>query len=120
VTTAITPFPARCAADRGRGRELTAELRNILLEIRKEHPHVSVPTILTTLVADGRLSNGAVSPSTVRRFCAEHGLDRVALRHGERDKVRHRWQAERPGVPFDPAKALLDRALGATKKEEEP
>lgn len=92
---ALRPKPR---SDRGRGRELTAELRNLLLEIRKEHPHVSVPTILTTLVADGRLSKGAVSPSTVRRFYAERGLDRVALRHGERDKVRLRWQAERPGA----------------------
>jgi len=84
--------------DRGRGRELAPELRTLLLEIRKEHPHVSVPTILATLVADGRLSEGAVSASTVRRFYAEHGLDRVALRHGVRDKVRLRWQAERPGA----------------------
>jgi transposase InsO family protein len=85
-------------ADRGRGRELAAELRSLLLEIRKEQPHVSVPTILTTLVADGRLTAGSVSASTVRRFYAEHGLDRVALRHGVRDKVRLRWQAERPGA----------------------
>lgn len=85
-------------ADRGRGRELAPELRTLLLDIRKEQPHVSVPTIMTTLVADGRLTAGSVSASTVRRFYAEHGLDRVALRHGVRDKVRLRWQAERPGA----------------------
>jgi putative transposase len=92
---ALRPKPR---GDRGRGRELAPELRALLLEIRKEQPHVSVPTILATLVADGRLSDNAVSASTVRRFFAEHGLDRVALRHGARDKVRLRWQAERPGA----------------------
>jgi transposase InsO family protein len=92
---ALQPKP-RC--DRGRGRELAPELRALLLDIRKEQPHVSVPTILATLVADGRLSEGAVSASTVRRFYAEQGLDRVALRHGARDKIRLRWQAERPGA----------------------
>lgn len=85
-------------ADRGRGRELPLELRRLLLDIRREQPHVSVPTILATLIADGRLTKGLVSASTVRRFFAEHGLDRVALRHGVRDKVRLRWQADRPGA----------------------
>jgi transposase InsO family protein len=88
----------KARADRGRGRDLTPELRDLLLEIRREQPHVSVPTILTTLVADGRLTEGSVSPSTVRRLFAERGLDRVALRHGARDKVRLRWQADRPGA----------------------
>jgi putative transposase len=85
-------------SDKGRGRELTDEQRDLLLAIRQEHPHVSVPTILTTLIADGRLAEGAISESTVRRFYTEKGLDRVALRHGDRDKVRLRWQAERPGA----------------------
>ena len=92
---ALRPKPR---SDRGRGRELAPELRTLLIEIRREHPHVSVPTILDTLVADGRLTKGAVHASTVRRFYAEQGLDRVALRHGTRDKVRLRWQAERPGA----------------------
>lgn len=92
---ALRPKPR---SDRGRGRELAPELRELLLEIRKELPHVSVPTILATLAADGRVTKGSVHASTVRRFYAEHGLDRVALRHGARDKVRLRWQADRPGA----------------------
>jgi putative transposase len=86
-------------SDRGRGRELSTELRSLLLAIRAELPHVSVPTILATLVADGRLARGTVSASTVRRLFVEHGLNRASPRHGEpRDKVRLRWQAERPGA----------------------
>jgi transposase InsO family protein len=57
-----------------------------------------VPVILRTLVAEGRLEPDAISPSSVRRFYQEKGLDRVALRQQPRGKVRLRWQAERPGA----------------------
>jgi putative transposase len=43
-------------SDRGRGRDLTPEQRTLLLDIRREHPTASVPLILRTLVADGRLA----------------------------------------------------------------
>lgn len=92
---ALRPKPR---ADKGRGRQLTEAERELLVAIRQERPHVSVPTILATLFADGRLAKGSVSESTLRRLYAERGLDRVALRQGVRDKVRLRWQAERPGA----------------------
>jgi putative transposase len=92
---ALRPQPR---ADRGRGRELTREQRELLLAIRREHPHVSVPTILKTLVADGRFESGMISASTLRRLYAQEGLDRVSTRGGERDKVRLRWQAAHPGA----------------------
>jgi transposase InsO family protein len=92
---ALRPEPR---ADRGRGRELTPEQRELLLAIRREHPSVSVPTILETLVADGRLESGQISPSTVRRLFVQEGLDRVSMRDGTHDKVRLRWQAEHPGA----------------------
>lgn len=85
-------------SDRGRGRDLTPTLRTLLLDIRREQPSASVPLILRTLVADGRLARGAVSPSTVRRLYAEHGLDRIPMRDGASPKTRLRWQAERPGA----------------------
>lgn len=91
---ALRPRPR---SDKGRGRELNDEQRSLLLAIREEHPHASVPLILDTLVADGRLDKGAISASTVRRLFTENGLDRVALRgHDGRDKIRLRWQAEKP------------------------
>lgn len=87
---------ARC--DRGRCQELTDEQRQLLLDIREEHPSASVPVILRTLVAEGRLEPDAISASSVRRFFQEQGLDRVALRNQARGKARLRWQADRPGA----------------------
>ena len=94
---ALRPSPR---SDRGRCRELTEAQRTLLAAIREEHPSASVPVILRTLVAEGRLEIGAISASSVRRFYQERGLDRVSLRGGNsgRGKVRLRWQAERPGA----------------------
>lgn len=85
-------------ADKGRGRELNDEQRELLLGIRKEHPNASVPLILETLIADGRLEKNAISATTVRRLYTEHGLDRVSLGQSGGGKVRLRWQAEHPGA----------------------
>ena len=94
---ALRPAPR---SDRGRCRELTPEQRQLLAAVREEHPSASVPVILRTLVAEGRLDQGAISASSVRRFYQEQGLDRVSLRQGQggRGKVRLRWQADRPGA----------------------
>jgi len=86
----------RPRSDRGRAQALPPELRQLLLDIRREHPHASVPVILRTLVADGRMDKGAASATTLRRFYKEAGLDRVGLRDGQAGKTRLRWQAERP------------------------
>lgn len=87
-------------SDRGRCRDLTEAQRSLLAEIREEHPSASVPVILRTLVAEGRLEPRAISASSVRRFYQERGLDRRSLRGGQngRGKVRLRWQADRPGA----------------------
>jgi len=94
---ALRPAPR---SDRGRCRELTAEQRQLLAAVREEHPSASVPVILRTLLAAGRLDEGAISASSVRRLYQEQGLDRVSLRQGHtgRSKVRLRGQAERPGA----------------------
>lgn len=90
---ALVPRPR---SDRGRARELTAEQRQLLCDIRREHTSASVPLILRTLVLDGRLPKGAISPATVRRLYAEQGLDRVPLRDGAGAHTRLRWQAAAP------------------------
>jgi transposase InsO family protein len=92
---ALRPEPR---SDRGRARELTPEQRELLLDIRREHRAASVSLILRTLVAEGRLNEGAVSAATVRRLYAEHGLDRIARRDGSGPKTRLRWQVEHPGA----------------------
>ena len=87
-------------SDRGRARDLAGEKRQLLLDIRCEHRSASVPLILRTLVAEGRLRKEEVSPATVRRLYVEHGLDRIPLRDGDGPKTRLRWQAEQPGALF--------------------
>ena len=89
---ALRPSPR---SDRGRARELTAEQRALLLDIRREHPTASVPVILRTLVADGRLAKGAVSATTVQRLYREAGLTRGVRPDGH---TRLRWQADHPGA----------------------
>jgi len=92
---ALAPVPR---SDRGRARELTAEQRQLLCDIRREHPTASVPLILRTLIADGRLAKDAISAATVARLFREQGLDRAAYRPGDAGHTRLRWQAERPSA----------------------
>lgn len=87
----------RARSDRGRGLGLAPELRTLLLDIRREHPDVSVPLILRTLRADGRIGL-EVTACTVRRMYAEHGLRRGASEESKGGKTRLRWQAARPGA----------------------
>ena len=92
---ALRPAPR---SDRGHAQDLAPALRQLLLDIRQEHRSASVPLILRTLVADGRLTAGAVSQATVRRLYVEHGLDRIPMREGGGQKTRLRWEAESPGA----------------------
>ncbi len=89
---ALRPAPR---SDRGRARELTPAQRELLLDIRREHPTASVPTILRTLVADGRLAKDAVSSTTVQRLYREAQLPRGVRPDGH---TRLRWQASHPGA----------------------
>ncbi|HQP36471.1 MAG TPA: DDE-type integrase/transposase/recombinase [Polyangiaceae bacterium] len=92
----LKPKPRK---DRGRGRHLTEEQKALLVDVRREHPSTSVPVILETLQDDGMLESDAVSATTVRRMFRERGLDRIAARNATgRNKVRLRWQADRPGA----------------------
>jgi transposase InsO family protein len=86
----------RGRADRGRGRDLTAELRQLICDIRREHPSASARLIVRTLVADGRLEAGTISAGTVRKLLRQEGLDRIAVRDGAGPKTRLRWQAAAP------------------------
>ena len=94
---ALRPLPRR---DRGHGRYLSTEQRQLLVDIRKEHPSAGVPLILRTLIKDGRLSRDAISESTLRRLYQTLGLDRVPLRDGTGLHTRLRWQAAEPGAVY--------------------
>jgi len=84
----------RRRSDAGHARELTEAQRELLLEIRREHPRATAALILRTLELDGRLEKEAVSASTVRRLYKEHGLDRLKLDTAD-GRIRLRWQADR-------------------------
>src|SRR5829696_190203 len=85
-------------SDRGFAQALSEELRELLLDIRREHPSASAPLILTTLTEEGYIEKEKVSEPTVRRLYAAAGLPRRAKRGEEGTKTRLRWQADRPGA----------------------
>ena len=93
----LSALVPQARSDCGRGRDLDPELRDLLCDIRREHPYVSVTLMLRTLRADGRVGN-EVKECTVRRMFAERGLTRTAPVDGKSGNARLRWQAERPGA----------------------
>jgi len=95
----LTALHPERRSDRGFAQELPLELRELLLDVRREHPAASVPLILKTLIDEGRLEMGAVSEPTVRRLYAAHGLHRRTARTADAPGgTRLRWQAARPGA----------------------
>ena len=93
----LSALVPRDRGDRGRGRALDPTVRELLCEIRREHPDISVTLMLRTLRADGRIGP-EVTACTVRRMLAERGLVRAAAADAESGTTRLRWQAERPGA----------------------
>lgn len=91
----LTSLRPDARSDRGRARELSPEQRELLLDVRREHPGASAALIVRTLVLDGRLTKGAVSTSTVTRLFRDAKLPRGVRRDGH---TRLRWQAEHPGA----------------------
>lgn len=94
----LTGLRPRPRSDRGFGQELPDELRELLLDIRREYPNASVPLIRQSLIDEGRMEPELVSEPTLRRLYAAHGLSRRAVRPDGGDKMRRRWQAEQPGA----------------------
>lgn len=87
----------RRRTDAGHGRALGEPQRELLCNIRREHPSASAELIVRTLVADGRLESKQVSAATVRRLFREHGLRRLPRRAQYDHTERRRWCAEKPG-----------------------
>jgi putative transposase len=85
-------------SDCGYAQELSKEERELLLDIRREHPGASVSLILDTLVNEGRLDAGKISEPTLRRLYAAAGLPRRAAKKTDGPTTRLRWQAEKPGA----------------------
>jgi putative transposase len=91
----LTALRPDARSDRGRARELTPEQRELLLDVRREHPGASAALIVRTLVLEGRLRKGSVSVSTVTRLYRDAKLPRGVRRDGH---TRLRWQAEHAGA----------------------
>ena len=91
----LVPKPRK---DQGQAKAINDATKELILDIRREHPSASVSLILRTLIADGRIAKQQVSESAVRRLLVRHGLDRVPLRDGKSARTRLRWSAERPGA----------------------
>jgi putative transposase len=92
---ALQPAPRK---DRGHGQKLNPEQKDLLCDIRREHPMVSADLITRTLVIQGLLDKDTLTPSTLRRFYKDQGLDSVSLKSPPHTKLRLRWQAQHPGA----------------------
>lgn len=79
--------------ERGAALVLNDEQRELLVQIREQHPSASAELIVSTLEHDGRLVAGVVSPNTVRRLFRQKGLDKKSIRAAARGSIRRRWQA---------------------------
>jgi putative transposase len=99
----------KARADKGHGRKLDAETRELLCDIRADNRCASVPLILSTLQEEGRLPKApddehAISPQTVRKLFAQRGLTRVSAKAAANDDpeqgplMRLKWQASHPGA----------------------
>lgn len=83
---------------RGVALELTDEQRELLLDMRREHPSAAAELLRDEAVRHGALAENALSLPTLRRLYAAFDLPRQSKRRTERsDSQRRRWQAAHPG-----------------------
>lgn len=87
---ALTPASRK----QGFGLGLAADKRELLLQIRREHPSAATNLILDVAVRQGVLADGQVSVSTLRRLFAAAGVSRSSLDRSTR-RDRRRWEAAR-------------------------
>ena len=74
---------------------LDPEARELLLEIRRQHPAVAAELILDRAIHHGVVAPGAVSLPTLRRLYARAGLTRRSVRRDRRRRDRRKWEADR-------------------------
>jgi transposase InsO family protein len=79
----------------GHARGLTDEQRDLLIQIRVEHPSAAADLILDTAVRQGVIAAGQISASTLRRLFVDVGAPRGSANRTER-RQRRRWEAARP------------------------
>jgi len=93
-------------SDRGQSRRITSELRDLLLEKRKENISFSVSLFYDQLVLKGDILPTDISYSTLYRLLKREGLlSNEALKEPERkrfsyDKVNILWQGDMAVGPY--------------------
>lgn len=85
--------------ERGNARKLDDSQRELLLEMRQEHPTASAEMILSEALRNGVVGQDDLSLSTLRRLYRSAGLPRLSrTKLGRReDGQRRRWEVEKPG-----------------------
>lgn len=84
---------------RARGTALALEpaQRDLLLQMRREHPSAAAELLLQEAVRNGLVGEGQVSLTTLRRLFRAHQLPRTSMSRPGRARDRRRWQAGRVG-----------------------
>ncbi len=84
---------------KGHALKATPEQRELLLEMRLEHPTVSAELLLSEAIRNGVVQKGTLTVSSLRRLFQDANLPRISKKRAERktDNQRRRWQAEKPG-----------------------
>lgn len=82
---------------RGFALDLTDEQRELLLDMRREHPSAAAELLRDEAVRHGALVEGALSLSTLRRLYVAFDLPRLSKQRATRgDSQRRRWRAAHP------------------------
>lgn len=77
---------------------LSDEQRQMLLQMRREHPSAAAELLWSEAVRHGIVADRQMSLSTLRRLYESEGLSRVSKRRAERNDVqRRRWRAANVG-----------------------
>jgi transposase InsO family protein len=82
---------------RGVALNLTDRQRQILLDVRQEHPNASAELVLSEGIRNGVVDAGQISVTTLRRLYRARGLTRGAHNRTDR-RQRRRWAAARVGA----------------------
>jgi putative transposase len=72
--------------------DLAPGTRDLLVQIRREHPSAAAGLILDVAVQQGVLAQGQISVSTLRRLLAAAGVPRTSATRSDR-RERRRWEA---------------------------
>ena len=89
---ALAPEPR---SDAGTCRALDAEIRELVVAMKREDPGRSAPLILEELENAGRLKRGDVSVATIQRLLKRSGLSGPKLELDRPERLR--WQASECG-----------------------